>query len=83
MRQHAVAIEGAVRLDAIQTADAIDARLNELEERAKASGFAVGEASEYPVSIDRIAAWAANVEAHGFALVPITAIAAAPNAPHP
>lgn len=74
-REKAVVVAGALRIDAVQTPEAIDAKLLELEDRAKAGSVAVGVASGYPVSIDRIAEWAANVEAHGFVLVPVTAAA--------
>ncbi len=80
-REKAPVVAGALRIDAIQTPEAIDAKLLELEDRAKGSGVAVGVGSAYPVSIDRIAEWTANVEAHGFVLVPVTAAATRPDLP--
>ena len=84
-RQKALAVAGAMRIDAIQTPEAIDAKLLDLEDRAKDAGFAVGVASGYLVSIDRIAEWAQRAQARGVVLVPVGAVAGeAANAPaHP
>jgi len=54
----------------------IDAKLAELEQIARQRGSAVGLAGPYPVTIERLAAWAAGLEARGLVLAPITAIAA-------
>ena len=70
--------QGAANLDTIQTALEIDRRLAELEEKARANGSAVGTAFVYPVSIERIAQWAKGLQARGFVLVPVSAIANAP-----
>ena len=45
-------------LDTIQTALEIDRHLSDLEDQARAHGSAVGSAFLYPVSVERIAAWA-------------------------
>jgi uncharacterized protein len=67
-------------IDATPTPANIDRALTKLEQVAKERGIAVGFASALPVSIDRIAAWAKAVESRGFTLVPISAVAAKPNA---
>ena len=67
-------------IDATPTPPHIDRALAKLEQLAKERGIAVGVASALPSSIDRIAAWAKAVESRGFILVPITAVAAKPNA---
>ena len=67
-------------IDATPTPANIDRALTKLEQVAKERGIAVGVASALPVSIDRIAAWAKAVESRGFMLVPISAVAAKPNA---
>jgi polysaccharide deacetylase 2 family uncharacterized protein YibQ len=72
-RQKAAGIAGAMRIDAIQTTEAIEEKLLDLEARAKQKGVAVGVASAYPVSIERIAEWSVGVEKRGFALAPATA----------
>lgn len=54
----------------------IDRYLTELENIAERTGAAVGIGRPYPVTIERVARWAAALEADGFALAPITAVAA-------
>lgn len=63
-----------LQLDAIPAPAAIDRALAELERLARENGQAVGYALPYPVSIDRVAAWAQSLEAKGFALAPLTGI---------
>jgi polysaccharide deacetylase 2 family uncharacterized protein YibQ len=55
---------------------AIDARLAQIERIALADGEAVAMAQPYPVSIERIAEWAGELTARGFAMAPISAVAA-------
>jgi uncharacterized protein len=62
-------------LDSVPTPIEIDHALGRLEMAAREHGVAVGISSALPVSIDRIAKWAKAVEARGFLLVPITAVA--------
>lgn len=54
----------------------IDARLGQLEQVARQSGRSVGVGSLYPVTLERIAAWAETVERRGVALAPVSAVAA-------
>jgi polysaccharide deacetylase 2 family uncharacterized protein YibQ len=65
-------------LDDIQTAPEIDRRLSALEEQARAHGSAIGAGFLYPVTVERIAAWAKGLEGRGFVLVPVSAIVSAP-----
>lgn len=53
----------------------IDARLAELERIARARGSAIGIAFPYPVTIERLAAWAKTLEAKRLTLAPISAMA--------
>jgi len=69
---------GTMTLDSVQTPAAIDAKLTELETAARQDGFAIGVASAYPVTIARMAEWAANAGARGFHLVPVSAFAGGP-----
>ncbi|RJF88651.1 divergent polysaccharide deacetylase family protein [Oleomonas cavernae] len=62
-------------IDATPTRAAVDARLAELERFAQQNGAAIGIAADYPGSIERIAAWAAGLEARGFVLAPVSALA--------
>lgn len=61
-------------IDNSLSAEAIDAELKELEKTAQAYGAALGLAHPYPLSIDRIAAWAPTLAAKGIALAPVSAI---------
>jgi polysaccharide deacetylase 2 family uncharacterized protein YibQ len=54
---------------------AIDARLVQVENVARSEGFAVAMGRPYPVTIERLRAWAKGLEARGFALAPISALA--------
>ena len=74
-------VTGSLVLDDIPTKDSLDKKLGELEAEARRNGFAIGMASAFPLTIARVAEWAENVEARGFQLVPITALAAKPQQP--
>jgi hypothetical protein len=65
-------------VDTIETALEIDRRLSDLEAQARAHGSAAGSAFLYPVSVQRIAVWAAGLSGRGFVLVPISAIVSQP-----
>jgi len=62
-------------LDMIASRAAIDSRLAELEQIARATGSAVGIGYPYPVTIERLAAWAPTLSAKGLVLAPVTALA--------
>jgi polysaccharide deacetylase 2 family uncharacterized protein YibQ len=59
-------------IDVVPTSADIDKALARLESLAKERGIAVGTASALPISIERISAWAKNLEARGIMLVPLT-----------
>ncbi|RTL50040.1 MAG: divergent polysaccharide deacetylase family protein [Bradyrhizobiaceae bacterium] len=59
-------------IDAVPTAAEIDRTLAKLEGIAREHGTAVGVASALPVSIERIGAWARQLEGRGLLLVPLT-----------
>lgn len=59
-------------LDALPRPDAIDRELARLEAQARQKGFAFASASALPMSIDRIARWAAEAEMRGIRLVPVS-----------
>jgi polysaccharide deacetylase 2 family uncharacterized protein YibQ len=69
---------GTLTLDNVQTQAAIDSKLAELENAARQDGFAIGVASAYPISIARLAEWAASADARGFQLVPVSGLAKVP-----
>jgi polysaccharide deacetylase 2 family uncharacterized protein YibQ len=66
-------------LDSIQTALEIDKQLSQLEDQARAHGTAIGSGFLYPVTVERVAAWAKTLAGRGFVLVPVSAIVAAPS----
>lgn len=59
-------------LDAAPRADLIDKALGRLEAGATSGKVAVASASALPVTLERIARWAAGLEARGFVLVPVS-----------
>lgn len=61
-----------VSIDTVPTPAEIDRALGKLENLAKERGTAVGVASALPISIERIAGWARQLEARGIVLVPLT-----------
>lgn len=62
-------------LDNKASRTAIDARLAELERIARATGSSIGIAFPYPVSIERVAAWAETIESRGLVLAPLSNLA--------
>jgi len=74
-------VTGTLSLDAVTTPALIDAKVAELENAARQDGFAIGVASAFPVTIARLAEWAANANARGFQLVPVSALAKRPPDP--
>jgi hypothetical protein len=66
------ASRAALVLDAVPRADAIDKALERLEAAAQPGKVAVASASALPVTLDRIALWAAGLEKRGLTLVPVS-----------
>jgi polysaccharide deacetylase 2 family uncharacterized protein YibQ len=54
---------------------AIDQRLSELEGIVRQQAVAVAIAAPYPATLERLAAWAATLEAKNLALAPVSALA--------
>lgn len=65
---------GALVLDAVQSKSEIDARLAELEARARETGQAAASGFLFPVTVERVAAWADTLESKGLVLAPVSAI---------
>lgn len=65
-------------LDTFPDPDRIDAALTQLEALANERGFAFATASALPMTVERIAAWAARAEGRGIRLAPVSAALAAP-----
>lgn len=65
-------------LDADLSAAAIDDRLNQLRAIAHERGYAVATATAFPITIERLAAFAKTASGKGVTLVPVSAIAENP-----
>ena len=65
----------ALYIDSQASRPAIDGQLAEAERLAKKLGAVVVMGFLYPVTLERIAKWAATIEMRGFALAPVSAIA--------
>lgn len=61
-------------VDAEATRVAIDGRLQQLERTARENGAALALAQPYPVTIERVVAWAQSLEVKGLALAPASAL---------
>jgi polysaccharide deacetylase 2 family uncharacterized protein YibQ len=68
-------VQSTQSLDEVVTRSAIDARLAELERRARDQGRAVGVGAPFPATLERVAQWAMEADKKGFLLVPVSALA--------
>lgn len=73
-----VSAKATLTLDERASRTEIDRRFAELEQRAKKDRWAIGIASPYPVSLERIATWVRQLEARGVALAPVSALTGIP-----
>lgn len=62
-----------VQLDKDKTGEAIDKSLEKLEKIASENGFAIGVGTALPITVERLAAWAAEAEKRGIVLIPVSA----------
>lgn len=76
-----VSAKATLTLDERASRTEIDRRFAELEQRAKRERRAIGIASPYPVSLERIANWVRQLEARGIAIAPVSALTQTPSAP--
>jgi hypothetical protein len=63
------------QIDSNASQQAVDTMLADLEAKAAQDGAALGLGNVYPVTIERVAVWAATLQAKGVALAPATAVA--------
>lgn len=70
-------------VDRNPTREAIEKEFAAIEDLAKQRGSAVAVAGAYPVTIDRLTAWAASLEEKGIALVPVSALVEVRAPPQP
>jgi polysaccharide deacetylase 2 family uncharacterized protein YibQ len=80
-RLNLVSAKATLTLDERASRTEIDRRFAELEQRAKRERRAIGIASPYPVSLERIAIWVRQLEARGIAIAPVSALTQAPTPP--
>ena len=73
-----VSAKATLTLDERASRTEIDRRFAELEQRAKREKQAIGIASPYPVSLERIATWVRQLEARGIAIAPVSALTQTP-----
>lgn len=66
--------KATLTLDQRASRTEIDRKFGELEQRAKRDKRAIGIASPYPVTLERIANWVRQLEARGFAIAPVSAL---------
>jgi len=63
-----------MQIDQMPSKDAIDGQLAELEKQAQQKGVAIAVATAYPVTLERLKAWALTLEQKGLVLVPTSAL---------
>ena len=68
-----------IQIDVDRDPEAIAEQLDRLEEMARGTGRAVGVATAYPETIAAVARWIGSVEARGFEVVPVSALASDPS----
>lgn len=69
-----------VHIDATQSPEDIDRKLAKLEKAALEKGLAIGVGTSLPLTIDRVAKWAAKLKSKGIVLVPASAAVSAQHA---
>jgi polysaccharide deacetylase 2 family uncharacterized protein YibQ len=67
--------QGDREIDLEASRGAIDQRLAELEKLAREQGQAIGVGGSFPVTLERVGAWAASLADRGFTLAPLSALA--------
>lgn len=78
-----VMAKATLTLDERASRTEIDRRFADLEQRAKRERRAIGIASPYPVSLERVAIWVSQLEARGIAIAPVSALALIPASSKP
>lgn len=73
-------VAGNQVIDASKSPRQIDGALEDLEKAARSSGMAVGIGTALPITVDRVAQWAATLDEKGIDLVPVSAAMASSNA---
>ena len=69
---------GDMAIDAERTRGAILKKLDQLEQTARAKGFAVGTGSAFDITVDAVSLWINEAKKRGIEIVPISAVATDP-----
>lgn len=69
---------GDTAIDAERTRGAILKKLDQLEQTARAKGFAIGTGSAFDITVDAVSSWVAEAKKRGIEIVPISAVATDP-----
>jgi uncharacterized protein len=69
---------GDTAIDAVHERGEILKKLDQLEQTARAKGFAVGTGSAFDTTVDAVSSWVNEARKRGIEIVPISAVAADP-----
>ena len=69
---------GDTAIDAVRERGEILKKLDQLEQTARAKGFAVGTGSAFDVTVDAVSSWVNEAKKRGIEIVPISAVATDP-----
>ena len=69
---------GDTAIDAVRERGEILKKLDQLEQTARAKGFAIGTGSAFDVTVDAVSSWVNEAKKRGIEIVPISAVAADP-----
>lgn len=70
--------QGDAIIDQVRERGAILKKLDQLEATARAKGQAIGTGSAFDVTVDAVASWVREAKKRGIEIVPVSALAAAP-----
>jgi len=74
---------GRQTIDAVKSQRQIDKALEDLEDAARKDGVALGIGTALPITVERVAQWAEELDERGVDLVPVSAALIQPAAPKP
>ena len=69
---------GDTAIDAVHERGDILKKLDQLEQTARAKGFAIGTGSAFDITVDAVSSWVNEARKRGIEIVPISAVAADP-----
>ena len=69
---------GDTAIDAVHERGDILKKLDQLEQTARAKGFAIGTGSAFDITVDAVSSWVNEARKRGIEIVPVSAVAADP-----